>query len=75
MASLARNSLKKHMFLAARMDEVERVETLTVPFKVVREATLNTIIHRDWDAYNLTPSIAIFEARWTKSRMNTYVLN
>ena len=57
------NFCQKHMFLAARMDEVERVETLTVPFKVVREATLNTIIHRDWDAYNLTPSIAIFDDR------------
>ena len=31
------NFCQKHMFLAARMDEVERVETLTVPFKVVRE--------------------------------------
>ena len=36
-AQLIGISCQKHMFLAARMDEVERVETLTVPFKVVRE--------------------------------------
>lgn len=36
---------------------------MTVPFKVLRESVLNLLVHRCWDAYNLTPSVAIYDDR------------
>lgn len=59
----AMNFCRKHMFLAGRMDEDYRVDTLTVPYKALREAILNCLCHRTWEADNLTPSIAIFNDR------------
>ena len=57
------NFCQKHMFLAGRMDEIERVDTLTVPFKAIREATLNLLVHRTWWSNGRTPSVAIFDDR------------
>ena len=54
---------KKHMFLAGDMDQQERVDTLTLPFKALREATLNILVHRTWWSDSRTPSVAIFDDR------------
>lgn len=54
---------QKHMFLSSKMDEQYRNDTLTVPYKALREAIINLLCHRDWEQDNLTPSIAIFNDR------------
>jgi ATP-dependent DNA helicase RecG len=54
---------QKHMFLAGNMDQVERIDTLTVPLKVVREAAVNLLVHRSWWSDARTPSVAIFDDR------------
>ena len=54
---------RKHLFLSGRMNEKVRVDTLTVPFEVIKEATMNMLCHRSWDAENLTPSLAIYDDR------------
>ena len=54
---------RKHLFLSGRMDEKVRVDRLTVPFEVIKEATINMLCHRSWEADNLTPSLAIFDDR------------
>ena len=51
------------MFLSGRMDNIERVDTLTVPLKAIREATLNLLVHRTWWSNGRTPSVAIFDDR------------
>ena len=54
---------RKHLFLSGQMDEKIRVDRLTVPFEIIKEATINMICHRSWEADNLTPSLAIFDDR------------
>ena len=54
---------KKHMFLSGTMDQKERIDTLTVPYKVVREAALNILIHRVWWNSGNVLSVAIFDDR------------
>jgi len=54
---------RKHLFMSGRMDGKVRVDTLTVPFEVIKEATMNMLCHRSWDAENLTPSLAIYDDR------------
>lgn len=54
---------RKHLFLSGRMNEKVRIDTLTVPFEVIKEATMNMLCHRSWNEENLTPSLAIFDDR------------
>ena len=54
---------QKHMFLAGNMNQKERVDTLTIPFKALREATLNLLVHRTWWSGARTPSVAIYDNR------------
>ena len=54
---------RKHLFLSGRMNEKVRIDTLTVPFEVIKEATINMLCHRSWEADNLTPSLAIYDDR------------
>lgn len=54
---------RKHMFLSGNMDQKERIDTLTLPFKALREATLNLLVHRTWWSGSRTPSVAIFDDR------------
>lgn len=54
---------RKHLFLSGKMDERIRIDTLTVPFEVLKEATINMLCHRSWDSENLTPSLAIYDDR------------
>ena len=45
------------------MDHKERIDTLTVPYKVIREAALNILIHRVWWSDSDVLSVAIFDDR------------
>ncbi|MGN0200654.1 MAG: ATP-binding protein [Candidatus Cryptobacteroides sp.] len=45
------------------MDQKERIDTLTVPYKVIREAALNILIHRTWWSSGNVLSVAIFDDR------------
>ena len=53
----------KHLNLSGRMDRRVREEHLTVPFEAIKEATINMLAHRTWDAENATPSVAIYDDR------------
>lgn len=54
---------RKHLFLSGRMNEKTRIDTLTVPFEVIKESVMNMLCHRSWDADNMTPSLAIYDDR------------
>ena len=45
------------------MDSKFRQDTLTVPYEAIKEATINMLCHRSWNAENTTPSLAIFDDR------------
>jgi hypothetical protein BACCOPRO_03817 len=53
----------KHLNLAGRMDSKYRKDTLTVPYEAIKEATINMLCHRSWNAENTTPSLAIYDDR------------
>ena len=53
----------KHLLMSGNMDGKVRIDTLTVPYPVLREAAINMLVHRSWNADNLTPSLAIFDDR------------
>lgn len=53
----------KHLNLSGRMDSKFRQDTLTVPYEAIKEATINMICHRSWNAENTTPSLAIYDDR------------
>ena len=54
---------RKHMFLSGDQDDFDSKNELTVPLKVVREATLNLLIHRTWWNESRVPSVNIFDDR------------
>ena len=53
----------KHLNLSGRVDGAFRKDTLTVPLSVIREAAVNMLCHRSWEAQNMTPTVAIYEDR------------
>ena len=53
----------KHLNLSGRMDSKFRQDTLTVPYEAIKEATINMLCHRSWNAENATPSLAIYDDR------------
>lgn len=53
----------KHLNLSGRMDSKFRQDTLTVPYEAIKEATVNMLCHRSWNAENTTPSLAIYDDR------------
>ncbi len=53
----------KHLNLSGRVDGAFRKDTLTVPLSVIREAAVNMLCHRSWEARNMTPTVAIYEDR------------
>lgn len=53
----------KHLNLVGRMDSKFRQDTLTVPYEAIKEATINMLCHRSWNAENTTPSLAIYDDR------------
>lgn len=54
---------RKHMFLSGDQDDFDSKNELTVPIKVIREASLNLLAHRAWWSEAMTPSVAIFDDR------------
>lgn len=54
---------RKHMFLSGDQDDFDSKNELTVPVKVIREASLNLLAHRAWWSEAMTPSVAIFDDR------------
>ena len=53
----------KHLNLSGRMDSKFRQDSLTVPYEAIKEATINMLCHRSWNAENTTPSLAIYDNR------------
>lgn len=53
----------KHLNLSGRMDSKFRQDKLTVPYEAIKEATINMLCHRSWNAENTTPSLAIYDDR------------
>jgi len=53
----------KHLNLSGRMDSKFRQDTLTVPYEAIKEAAINMLCHRSWNAENTTPSLAIYDDR------------
>lgn len=45
------------------MESKFRQDTLTVPYEAIKEATINMLCHRSWNAENMTPSLAIYDDR------------
>lgn len=54
---------KKHLFLSGNQDDFNSKNELSVPLKVIREATLNLLTHKTWWSASRTPSVAIFDDR------------
>ena len=54
---------RKHLFLSGDQNEFDSKNELTVPLKVIREASLNLLIHRTWWSEAMTPSVAVFDDR------------
>ena len=54
---------RKHLFLSGDQDDFDSKNILTVPIKVIREASLNLLTHRSWWSEAMTPSVAIFDDR------------
>lgn len=55
----------KHLNLSGKITNygLQREEHLEVPYKALREALINSLCHRQWEKYNLTNSIAIYDDR------------
>lgn len=55
----------KHLNLSGKITNhsLQRKEQLEVPYKALREALINSLCHRQWEKYNLTNSIAIYDDR------------
>ena len=55
----------KHLNLSGKITNhsLQREEKLEVPYKALREALINSLCHRQWEKYNLTNSIAIYDDR------------
>ena len=55
----------KHLSLSGKITEhsMQREERLEIPYHALREALVNSLCHRRWEAYNLTNSIAIYDDR------------
>lgn len=55
----------KHLNLSGKITNhsLYREERLEVPYAALREALINSLCHRQWEAHNLTNSIAIYDDR------------
>ncbi|MCD8302638.1 MAG: putative DNA binding domain-containing protein [Prevotellaceae bacterium] len=53
----------KHLFQSGKVVGFKREERLEIPAEALREALTNALCHRQWEKYNQTISIAIFDNR------------
>lgn len=59
----AMNFFRKHLNMRGRIVGFVRDEYLEVPAEALREAILNALCHRQYERYNLTIGIAIYDDR------------
>lgn len=53
----------KHLNMSGKIVGFRREENLEVPAEALREALTNALCHRQFEKFNLTPSIAIYDDR------------
>ena len=53
----------KHLNMSGKIVGFRREENMEVPAEALREALTNSLCHRQFEKYNLTPSIAIYDDR------------
>jgi ATP-dependent DNA helicase RecG len=53
----------KHLNMSGKIVGFRREESMEVPAEALREALTNSLCHRQFEKYNLTPSIAIYDDR------------
>ena len=55
----------KHLNLSGKITNhsLQRQEQLEIPYMALRETLINSLCHRQWEKYNLTNSIAIYDDR------------
>jgi ATP-dependent DNA helicase RecG len=53
----------KHLNMSGKIVGFHREENMEVPAEALREALTNCLCHRQFEKYNLTPSIAIYDDR------------
>ncbi|MDO4164291.1 MAG: ATP-binding protein, partial [Bacteroides sp.] len=53
----------KHLNMSGKIVGFKREESLEIPAEALREALTNALCHRQFEKYNLTPSIAIYDDR------------
>ena len=53
----------KWLALSAKIVGLQREEHLEIPYAALRETLINCLCHRQFEKYNLTPSIAIYDDR------------
>ena len=53
----------KWLAMSAKIVGLKREERLEIPYEALREALTNCLCHRQFEKYNLTPSIAIYDDR------------
>ena len=59
----AMNFFRKHLNMHGKIVGLVRDEYLEVPAEALREAVLNALCHRQYERYNLTIGIAIYDDR------------
>ena len=57
------NFFFKHLLLSGKVIGVQREEHLEIPQEALREALVNALCHRQYEKYNLTIGIAIYDDR------------
>lgn len=55
--------LFKHLSLSGKIVGFQKEEQLEIPAEALREALTNALCHRQFEKYNLTPGIAIYDDR------------
>jgi ATP-dependent DNA helicase RecG len=61
----------KHLFQSGKVVGFTREEHLEIPSEALREALINSLCHRQWEKFNQTISIAIFDDRLEISNPGT----
>ena len=59
----AMNFFRKHLNMHGKIVRLVRDEYLEVPAEALREVVLNALCHRQYERYNLTIGIAIYDDR------------
>ena len=55
--------LFRHLSISGKVVGIQREEHLEIPAEALREALTNALCHRQFERYNMTPGIAIYDDR------------